>query len=167
MALKEPSFIADAMLGSIARKLRIFGFDTLYIAHVHDDEILKTAIEQSRIVLTADKELFKRVVKAGIRGVLVGGGSDVDDLAHILSKNGITSVGLDGIGSRCSICNGLLEEKKPDEVKDDLPGKVAEYHSEFYRCMACGKVYWEGGHFRRIRALAKSVGSKLGRAANA
>jgi len=59
VVLKAPSFLADAMLGSVARKLRIFGFDTLYIAHAHDDEILKTGIEQGRVILTADKELFK------------------------------------------------------------------------------------------------------------
>lgn len=164
MAPKGPSFIADAMLGSVARKLRIFGFDTLYIAHAHDSEILKTGIEQGRVILTADKELFKRVVKAGVRGVLVNGASDVDDLVHILSKNGVSSVDLDGIGSRCSVCNGLLEEKKPDQVKEVLPGKIAECHSEFYQCTACGKVYWEGSHLRRIKALAKSVDSKLGRA---
>jgi hypothetical protein len=165
VALKEPSFLADAMLGSVARKLRIFGFDTLYIAHAHDNEILKTGIEQGRVILTADKELFKRVVKAGARGVLVSGGSDVEDLVHILSKNGVTSVDLDGIGSRCSMCNGLLEEKEPDQVKDGVPDKVAACHSEFYKCTTCGKVYWEGGHLRRIRALAKSVDTKLGRAA--
>jgi uncharacterized protein with PIN domain len=161
---KGPSFIADAMLGSVARKLRIFGFDTLYIAHARDDEILKTGVEQGRVILTADKELFKRVVKAGARGVLVSGGSDLDDLVHILSKNGVTSVDLDGIGSRCSMCNGLLEERRPEQVKDGVPDKVAEMHSEFYQCAACGKVYWEGGHLRRIRALARIVDSRLGRA---
>lgn len=165
MALKAPSFLADAMLGGVARKLRIFGFDTLYIAHAHDDEILKTGIEQGRVILTADKELFKRVVKAGARGVLVNGGSDVEDLVHILSKNGVTSVDLDCIGSRCSVCNGLLEGKKPEQVKNGVPDKVAACHSEFYQCTACGKVYWEGGHLRRIRALARSVDIKLGRAA--
>jgi uncharacterized protein with PIN domain len=149
------------MLGSVARKLRIFGFDTLYIAHAHDDEILKTGIEQGRVILTADKELFKRVMKAGARGVLVSGRSDVEDLVHILSKNGVTSVDLDGIGSRCSMCNGLLEEKKPEQVRDGVPDKVAECHSEFFQCAACGKVYWEGGHLGRIRALAKSVDSRL------
>jgi hypothetical protein len=152
------------MLGSVARKLRIFGFDTLYIAHARDDEILKTGVEQGRVILTADKELFKRVVKAGARGVLVSGGSDLDDLVHILSKNGVTSVDLDGIGSRCSVCNGLLVERRPEQVKDGVPDKVAEMQSEFYQCAACGKVYWEGGHLRRIRALARSVDSRLGSA---
>jgi uncharacterized protein with PIN domain len=159
--LKEPRFVADAMLGSVARKLRIFGFDTLYISHGRDDEILKTGVEQGRVILTADKELFKRVVKAGARGVLVGSGSDLEDLVHILAKNGVTSVDLDGIGSRCSVCNGLLEEKKPEQVKDGVPDKIAASHSEFYQCAACGKVYWEGGHLRRIRALARSVDSRL------
>ena len=50
------AFLADAMLGSIARKLRVFGFDTLYNAQAHDDEILKIAMEQDRVILTADKE---------------------------------------------------------------------------------------------------------------
>ena len=159
--LKAPSFLADAMLGSVARKLRIFGFDTLYIAHAHDDEILKTGIEQGRVILTADKELFKRVVKAGARGVLVGGESDLEDLVHILSKNGVTSVDLDGIGSRCSVCNGVLEERRPEQVKGGVPGRVAESHTKFYQCTACGKVYWEGGHLRRIRALARNIDSKL------
>ena len=164
MALKAPSFIADSMLGSVARKLRIFGFDTLYIAHAHDDEILKTGIEQGRVILTADKELFKRVVKTGVRGVLVSGAGDLEDLVHILSKNGITSVDLDGIGSRCSMCNGLLEQKESDQVKNGVPRKVAELHREFYQCTTCRKVYWEGGHLKRIRALVRSVDTKLGRA---
>ncbi|HYX72308.1 MAG TPA: Mut7-C RNAse domain-containing protein, partial [Nitrososphaera sp.] len=75
---KGPSiaFLADSMLGSIARKLRIFGFDTLYDAQVNDDdEILKIGMEQDRVILTADKELFKRIVKIGARGVLVSGGA--------------------------------------------------------------------------------------------
>src|SRR5919202_4149482 len=110
LLLKEPnvSFLADGMLGSIARKLRFFGFDTLYIAHAHDNEILKMGIEQDRVILTADKELFKRIVKAGARGVIVGGvASELEDLADILTKSGVKSMYMDRIGSRCSLCNGL------------------------------------------------------------
>ena len=152
------------MLGSVARKLRIFGFDTLYVAHAPDEEILKIGIESGRVILTADKELFKRMVKAGAPGVLVSGAGNVDDIVHILAKNGVTSVSLDGIGSRCSVCNGLLEERALEQVRDSLSDRVAEARSEFYQCTACDKVYWEGGHLRRIRALARTVDSKLGTA---
>jgi uncharacterized protein with PIN domain len=27
---------------------------------------------------------------------------------------------------------------------------VAELHDEFLRCPDCGRVYWKGGHFRRM-----------------
>ena len=163
LAPKGPSFLADAMLGNVARKLRIFGFDTLYIAHAQDDEILKVGIEQNRVILTADRELFKRIVKASARGVLVSGAGGIEDIVHILAKNGVMSVNLDGMSSRCSACNGLLEERTPDQVSG-VPEKVSECHSEFYQCSTCSKVYWEGGHLRRIRAFAKSVDDRLSRA---
>jgi uncharacterized protein with PIN domain len=153
------------MLGNLARKLRIFGFDTLYVAHAHDDEILRIGIEQDRVILTADRELFKRIVKAGTSGVLVSGAGDLEDLAHILTKNGITSVDMHNIGSRCSVCNGILAGRTPEQIRDNVPDKVAERHSEFYQCVKCSKVYWEGGHFQRIRAFAKKLDLKLAKSA--
>ncbi len=172
---RSVAFLADAMLGNIARKLRIFGFDTLYMAQANDDEILKTGIKQDRVILTADKELFKRIVKVGARGVLVssGGASELEDLVHILTENGITSIGMNGIGSRCSVCNGHLEERTSDQVKNDddgcnnsnndviIPDKVIACHNQFFQCIACGKIYWEGGHLKRIRALVRNLDAKL------
>ena len=173
---RSVAFLADAMLGNIARKLRIFGFDTLYMAQAHDDEILRTGIKQDRVILTADKELFKRIVKVGARGVLVSAGaSELEDLVHILTENGITSIGMNGVGSRCSVCNGHLEKRTSDQVKngdgcsnnnnndDDVivPDKVIACHKQFFQCIACGKIYWEGGHLKRIRALVRNLDAKL------
>jgi uncharacterized protein with PIN domain len=154
------AFLADAMLGSIARKLRIFGFDTIYIAHAHDDEILKIGIEQDRVILTADKELVS------------GGASELEDLAYILTNNGIKSVGMNGISSRCSLCNGPMEEKTSDQLKnhernnDDVdyvvvPDRVIACYNQFFQCTTCGKIYWEGGHLKRIRALIRNLDDKL------
>ncbi|MDQ4050535.1 MAG: Mut7-C RNAse domain-containing protein [Thermoproteota archaeon] len=176
MVLKERSsisFLADAMLGNIARKLRIFGFDTIYLPHTTDDEILRTGIEQDRMILTADKELFRRILKVGARGVLVGGAgaSEFEDLIHIMTKSGITCVGTNGIGSRCSLCNGILEEMTSDQVKNDqdsndpavsdVPDKVILYHKQLFKCRACHKIYWEGRHLKGIRALARNLDAKL------
>ena len=168
------AFVADAMLGNIARKLRIFGFDTVYRAQVHDDELLKIGIEQDRVILTADKELFRRIVKVGARGVLVSSGaSEFEALVHILMKNGITSVGMNGIGSRCSVCNGHLKQRTSDQVKNDdnnncnnndgviVPDKVIACHNQFFQCISCGKIYWEGGHVKRIRDLVQNIDAKL------
>lgn len=171
------AFVADAMLGNIARKLRIFGFDTVYRAQVDDDEILKIGIEQDRVILTADKELFRRIVKVGARGVLVSSGTtEFEALVHILMKNGITSVGMNGIGSRCSVCNGHLKQRTLDQVKNDddedynncnnndgviVPDKVIACHNQFFQCISCGKIYWEGGHVKRIRDLVQNIDAKL------
>jgi uncharacterized protein with PIN domain len=168
---RNVAFLADAMLGNIARKLRIFGFDTVYAEQVHDDEILKIGIEQNRVILTADKELFKRIVKAGAHGVLISSGaSEFEALVHVLRKNGITSVGVNGIGSRCSVCNGHLTERTLDQVKnaDDrnndeiiVPDKVIARHDQFFQCIVCGKIYWEGGHLERIRDLVQNLNAEL------
>ena len=49
------------MLGKIAKKLRILGFDTIYIlSSTNDREILDLLINTKRILLTSDKELFYR-----------------------------------------------------------------------------------------------------------
>jgi hypothetical protein len=127
------------------------------------------------VILTADKELFKRIVKVGARGVLVSGGaSELEDLVNILTKNGITSVNMNGIGSRCSVCNGPLEERTSDQVKNEdgndddeddedvvVPDRVIAWHNQFFKCTACGKIYWEGGHLKRIRALVRNLDDKL------
>jgi len=174
--LKPPSisFLADAMLGSIARKLRIFGFDTLYLAQATDNEILRIGMEEGRVILTADKELFKRIIKVGARGVLVSGSaSELEDLINILTKNGIRSVGMNGIGSRCSVCNGLLEERAVHQIKNNvdgsnnhqtiinIPDKVVAIHNQFFQCTSCSKIYWEGGHLKRIRAFVQDLDSKI------
>jgi uncharacterized protein with PIN domain len=150
-------FLADAMLGSVARKLRIFGFDTLYLAtDTSDNEILRIGIEQQRVIITADRELFKRIVKQSAQGVLVEGTSDLYDMAHIFSKLGI-SAGLFNIGSRCTVCNGTLYKKMPLEVDRLVPANVLSRHKEFWQCTNCSKVYWDGGHLGDIRDFARKL----------
>lgn len=179
---RQVAFLADAMLGSVARKLRIFGFDTLYMAHTNDDEILARGMAEGRVILTADRELFKRMVKAGAPGVLAEGADEFEDLVHILSKSGIASVDFKSAQPRCATCNGLLEGRTPEQVASmrrerqqkkehqhqqelplqHVPGDgILARHSRFFQCASCGKIYWEGGHFRRIGALAKRIDSRL------
>lgn len=160
-AAKRPSeaFLADAMLGSLARKLRIFGFDTEYLADADDGEVLRRGVEQGRVILTADREFFKRIVKSGVRGVLVGGEGDLEDMAHVLSKLGLALEDAE-MGSRCAACNGLLDPIAREQA-GGIPQGVLERHSQFYKCASCGKVYWEGGHMERMSAFAKRLRARM------
>jgi hypothetical protein len=147
------------MLGSLARKLRIFGFDTEYMADTDDDEILKRGIKQGRVILTADKEFFKKIVKHGARGVLMEGEDDLEDMAHVMSKLGL-SPDKAAMGSRCAACNGLLEKVSKKDA-DGVPRGVLDRHQQFYKCPACGKIYWAGGHMERMSAFARRLHARL------
>ena len=150
------------MLGSVARKLRIFGFDTLYLRHFNDDDVLKIGVAQRRIILTCDRELFRRIVKAGAYGVLLKGSDDLEDIAYVLSKYGISSIGFSTLNSRCSICNGLITRGRSiSYIKRHLPPKIIKWHDQFFQCTNCNKVYWEGSHIIRIRSLARELNIKL------
>lgn len=154
----KPNFFADAMLGSVARKLRVLGFDTVYIPNINDDDILNIASKQDRIILTCDKELFKRILKIGGYGALLNGINDTDNLVYIFVKYGINSVNLDSNRSRCVVCNGLLETKRiTDAEGTSVPPKIRMYYKEIFRCTSCNKSYWKGSHFQQLRKMARLI----------
>src|SRR5215813_270690 len=58
---RKPTFIADVMVGRLARWLRILGFDVLYSNRYEDDEILRIASAENRMILTRDTGFAPRV----------------------------------------------------------------------------------------------------------
>src|ERR687890_576618 len=112
------------MLGDIARKLRIFGYDTLYIKDTSDSCVLQTALREKRILLTRDKELFKRVVKSGIQGILLEKQDETENIAYTLLKYKIHCISFNARTARCSLCNGILRVRTSTDVKGSLPGSI-------------------------------------------
>lgn len=55
-------FIADVMLGKLARYLRILGYDTLYSSQMDEEELIRNAIAQKRILLTRRTKMKKRKI---------------------------------------------------------------------------------------------------------
>jgi len=55
--------------------------------------------------------------------------------------------------SRCLRCNTRLETVAKEDVRAQLPARTAALHEEFRRCPDCRRVYWKGGHYRRMRQL--------------
>ena len=157
----SPSFLVDAMLGDIARKLRIFGYDTLYVKDTSDKCILEIASREKRIMLTRDKELFKRVVKTGIEGVLLEQYNEIDNIAYTLSKYGIPCLSFNTGIARCPCCNGILAFKEASDLNGALPKKIIKNHPAFFQCLNCDKIYWEGKHVSRLRLLVKKINDKI------
>ncbi|BEP17130.1 hypothetical protein PYJP_04820 [Pyrofollis japonicus] len=162
---KEPKFIVDSMLGSLARWLRMLGYDTLYAKNWHDSRILEEAEKSGRILVTRDRGLYRRALRRGIEAVLVYE-NVVESLAKLHRVYGIR-LEIDPNKSRCPLCNAPLRRVSKEEVRGRVPPRVFEAYEEFWVCTGCGQVYWRGGHWRGIneilveaRRLARSRGGK-------
>ncbi len=151
-------FVADVMLEKVARWLRIMGLDVAPPTAEEDDLILMYAKNEHRILLTCDKELYKRAVREGVDALLVPDGQFIKQVAYILATYDIP-VPSSVVPQRCPLCNGLLEEVRPSQVKGDVPPYVYRRKRKFWRCTLCNKVYWKGSHWTRIRKTLKKINS--------
>lgn len=137
MSRSTPRFVADEMLGKLARELRALGFDTVYLKHVEDDEVLEVAQRDDRHLLTRDRELAER---AGDQGVLLGSRDPAEQLERVVAVLGLTPEAHRFL-SRCLECNGVLVE---DPEAADVPAGVEDQTT--WRCPDCDRVYWWGTH---------------------
>jgi uncharacterized protein with PIN domain len=136
-------FVADAMLGRLAKWLRILGHDTAYCPNVDDQELVRLARAEDRVLLTRDTELTRR---RGLRSLLVESDRFEEQLGQLLRE---LSLDMES-PPRCARCNAILEGIDPAAAKGRVPPYVYRRHSEFTLCPVCDKVYWRGTHWQRI-----------------
>jgi len=147
-------FVCDHMLGTLARWLRLLGFDVLYPGPIPDDEIIEIAVKEDRFILTRDKELgdTKKVPALYVES---------DDLEEqLLFTISDLKLEITDPMSRCSLCNSPVEKVEKPAVEGEVPKGVFERQQEFWYCPKCRKYYWQGSHWDRItktiETLAKS-----------
>jgi uncharacterized protein with PIN domain len=151
--LRETRFVADAHLGGLAHMLRMLGFDTLYDNHFHDDAIVAICENDGRIVLTRDRELLKR--RSVTHGCYVHALKSEAQLREVVER-------LDLIRSArpftlCLHCNAPLRPVDKASVFDRLPPKVQAHYERFSTCDVCGRVFWEGSHWRSMQRLLEGL----------
>lgn len=143
----DSKFIADAMLGRLARWLRFLGFDTVYVPGISDRSLIRIAREEARTILTRDTRLVQ--IKALGSHLLISSNDPFQQLLETITSCKIRQFQL---LSRCVACNGTLWEiRDKSEMKDSVPEYVFLHYNLFRRCADCGKIYWEGSHPRRFR----------------
>jgi len=143
------------MLGSLAKWLRLFGFDTFYVNNeINDGELIQLAKKENRIIITRDKELTFRVKKENLKAIKILS-TDLD----VQLKNVLCGVPIkeEAVLSRCSLCNFILEEIKKKEVKNRVPEKIYENNDMFWFCRKCDKIYWMGSHYDKITAKINEI----------
>ena len=153
-------FLIDAMLGKLARFLRMFGFDTIYandleeffeLSPVPDHKLIDYAKKNERIIITKDLPLHKIFKERSVH--LKGEG--IYNYLNQLNKTLNLNFNFKIKQARCSICNSKLKKvKNKDFIKDLVLEETFKHHDEFYQCLnpQCKKIYWEGSHILDIKS---------------
>jgi uncharacterized protein with PIN domain len=144
--MAEIRFIADVMVGKLARWLRVLGCDVAYSNTFADEEIIAIAECENRVILTRDKRLAARRTHA--RCILIEDGDYKEQLRQVLAAFNLT---IFRTFSRCLECNTSLEHVDKESVFSEIPPFVYLTHDRFARCPNCKRVYWHGTHADEMR----------------
>lgn len=139
------------MLGRLVRWIRILGYDTVYLLHTDDEVLMKTAATEERILLTMDTELYEKSVLQEIDAYLVKSVDHLEQLVDVATRFDLRFE-VDPKASRCPICNSPLRKTSRHEVEGKIPFSSFIHSKDFWRCVGCGKLYWQGSHWKGIRA---------------
>ena len=143
---RPPRFVIDGMLGSLARWLRLLGYDADYDNRRDDAELVRLARAENRVLLTRDRELAAR---RGVQALLIASQVLDEQLAQV------TAAFPRPAGSepaRCPVCNTALVPATPEELADRLPAYVLHKHHDFRCCPGCDRVYWPGSHWQTMQS---------------
>ena len=143
-------FIVDNNVGKLAPWLRALGYDTLFINPIDDDDLIEIAHREGRVILTKDTGILRRrvVASGAIQAMRVEGDDWRRQLVQVVRELGLET---QPRFIRCLECNTALEPRTRDEARDHVPAYVHRTQEAFLGCPGCGRFYWQGTHWQRMR----------------
>jgi uncharacterized protein with PIN domain len=132
------------MLGTLAKWLRLLGFDVIDPGPVSDSKIREIAAKEGRVILTRDKELSGN---KKVQALYIGSVDLEEQLRFTISELGLK---VTDPMSRCSLCNSKVERVDKSSVEGKVPNGVFERQEDFWFCSECNKYYWQGSHWDKI-----------------
>jgi uncharacterized protein with PIN domain len=142
----KPQFIADTMLLGLARWLRFLGFQTWYF---HDKKDLVEHLRQrpKTIFLTSSVSHVEQFHPAHS---FVLTEETIDKQLHIINQQYGIFQSIELL-SLCTICNVPVETIDKMKVEGMVPTRVLTDFDQFWNCPVCQRVYWNGGHIKRLK----------------
>jgi len=154
------TFFVDAMLGNIAKKLRLMGFDCMYNASIVDDELMRLAKKDDRVIISRDQLLVRKSLNLGIKAIFLEKIGEFDQLVEILKKLNLKKIEIRGDSARCPKCNYKTEYVKKENICNKIPKKVVEQNEKFWICKNCNKIFWEGSHIKNLQKLVDELNDR-------
>jgi uncharacterized protein with PIN domain len=144
--MAETTFIADVMVGKLARWLRVLGCDVVYSNRLEDDEIMRIAAAENRIILTRDVAFSARCREA-YKLVFIEANDWRSQLRQVIGACDLKDF---RVLSRCIECNSLLQDIEKERIVEKVPTYVYQTQEKFSLCTSCDRVYWRGTHVDAI-----------------
>lgn len=148
-------FLVDSTAGRLARWLRLIGFDTGYSGAAADYRLVHRARAEGRILLTRRKTATLLPWAPAIH-------LQSDQLDEQLEQVARRFRPPDKALTRCSICNSPLEDVTRESVRHRVPRFVYNTAPAFSTCPGCGRVYWQGTHYAKIKERWSNLRGGLG-----
>jgi uncharacterized protein with PIN domain len=151
------TFVADCMLGRLAKWLRILGFDVLYFPKAEDRELAAVARREGRVLLTRDSGLIEKTARRPNRLFVRSDGWE-DQIVQVLDEYGLW----DEVrpNTRCVACNVPLKPLSRERARNLVTPYVGEHAAAFAICPGCERVFWQGTHYGDME---RKIGRILGR----
>lgn len=143
-------FICDAMLGKLAKYLRMLGLNAEYTKNIPVLQQYKGMPDQPYFLTRALKTIqYDRIIFVKSDRVK----EQLREIKEIIRPY----IDPDKVMNRCIICNIELVDVEKNNVEQKVPEFVFHQYAQFRECPSCGKVYWEGSHTAGMAQLMKEL----------
>ena len=153
-------FLADGMLGKLARWLRMLGHDVIYSVRFNDSELLELTKKDECVLLTKDLGLYKRAIGRGLDAYYVEGKTESERLAEVAKRYSL-QLTIDMDRSHCPVCNTKIQVTPKEQLQSELEKNTFTYYDKFWKCPNCSQIYWQGAHWTQIKNTLNQARLKL------
>ena len=152
-------FIVDAMLGNVAKKLRLLGFDSTYFSDIDDSDLLEKAKNENRIIISKDSNLIQQAKKNKIPSIHISKEDEIEQFLEILKTIPLEFDVISGDTARCPKCNSETSSISKSSLENKISQRIIEYHEKFWKCNGCDQIYWEGTHIKNLQSFVEKINS--------
>lgn len=151
-----PKFLCDVMVEGLAKHLRCVGIDAAVpnLKKPDSRDLVEQAYKEKRVLLTRDTKLLRHDYLISNQIYRVKSLLKNDQLVEVIQTFQL-EISENQLMSRCTKCNGkfiqkpLSTEEAIDAAKgfQVIPNCLFDRNLEFWQCMDCNQLYWEGTQY--------------------
>jgi uncharacterized protein len=146
-------FVADMMLGKLARWLRILGYDVMYDQSLSLKDLVTLSNQTDTIFLTRRRTLPENILPSKFFTIS-------SELFPEQLRGVVTHFNLDMLSNlftRCIACNVPVQRVAKEAMKGQIPERSYGGFEEFFQCPVCRSIYWDGSHCTKTRTKLQQI----------